>query len=142
MKREFELDMQRVMEGSLSRDEAAEIHGAASVGDVLSLHDRLSELSSVEVDVAPWYLVAPRLSADPTRRRGRRAAAVSVAAALVLIPAAAEAIEAIATRRRLPPGSLGSRTPLQHEHVRRCLSGPSDSPPGLAAYPIRFSTAP
>jgi len=96
MNREFEHDMQRVVEGSLSRDEAAETHGAANVGEVLSLHDRLSELSSVEVEVAPWYLVAPHLAAEPTRRRGRRAAIVSVVAGLILIPAAAEGIEAIA----------------------------------------------
>jgi len=96
MSNEFEQDLQRVVEGSLTRDEAAEVHGAANVGEVLSLHDRLSELSSVEVDVAPWYLVAPRLASNPTRRRGRRATIVSVVAGLILIPAAAEGIEAVA----------------------------------------------
>jgi len=96
MNRQFEEDMQRVVEGSLSPDDAGEVHGAANVGEVLSLHNRLAELSSVEVEVAPWYLVAPHLAADPTRRRGRRVAAVSLVAGLILVPAVAEGIEAVA----------------------------------------------
>ena len=91
-------DLGRVLAGELDRDEFRRIHGDHDVEAVLSLHDRLSNLSTIDVEVAPWYAVAPRLGTDPTSKwvRGKKAVLVSIDAALVLVPAAAEAIEAVA----------------------------------------------
>jgi len=89
-------DLGLVANGELSRDELVSAHGAG-VEQLLDLHEHLSQLSTVEIEPPPWYAVGPQLGAEPAPvRRRKRSVVAGIAAALVLIPATAEGIEAIA----------------------------------------------
>ena len=89
-------DLGLVANGELTREELVSEHGSGA-DQLLELHEHLSQLSTVEIEPPPWYAVGPQLGTDPVPvRRRKRSVVVGIVAALVLIPATAEGIEAIA----------------------------------------------
>jgi hypothetical protein len=89
-------DLALVATGELSRDELIAAHGDGA-DQLLDLHEHLSQLSTIEIEPPPWYVIGPQLGVEPLPvRRRKRSVVAGIAAALVLIPATAEGIEAIA----------------------------------------------
>jgi hypothetical protein len=97
MSTELHDDLLLVTEGSLTRAELVSRHGH-DAASLIDLHTQFAELSSVAIEPPPWYAIAPALGLDPrpAKRSRRRMTIISIAAAFVLVPVAAEALEAVA----------------------------------------------
>ena len=95
----LEEDLQLAASGYLDRDGLRERYPDVDVDSVLDLHNGLALLAEVEPAVPDWRDVAQLLAAEPGANRWNRRVRRTLGAAgvaLILVPVAADAIEAVA----------------------------------------------